>query len=97
MFELGNEQEAVEKATEIMQVHLGDDSDERIKLKQSIGPITELDSEVFNELMKQWIKTLEEKYEDYKVSAKYFWLYNTLNLEVKQYIVLRKAGLIPTE
>lgn len=53
MFELGNEQEAVEKATEIMQVHLGDDSDERIKLKQSIGPITELDSEVFNELMKQ--------------------------------------------
>lgn len=50
---------------------------------------------MFDELQKQWLIHLNESYEDYKVSARYFELYETLNLEVKQYIVLRKAGIIP--
>jgi hypothetical protein len=55
----------------------------------------ELSEEIFDKLQSECLIVLKDIYQKYKSSAQYFRLYNSLNLEVKQYIILMRAGMIP--
>ena len=83
-------------------MHINPDSEERItnsvSYEQTLDTIivqNDIQPVMFDSLQQQWLAVLEEKYSDYRLSSRYFELYEILNLEVKQYVVLRKAGLIP--
>ena len=94
MLDNENSEEAELKAQEIIDLHLSENSDERITIAAGMTISDFLNPDSFNNLQRTCIQMLNEKYEIFKQSEKYYSLLNTLNLEVKQYIVLRKAGLI---
>ena len=94
MIENGNFEDAQIKAEEIIELHLGENSEERITISSHMNLSNLLNNEWFNDLQRTWLRILDEKYEDFKQSTNYLAILETLNLEVKQYIVLRKAGLI---
>ena len=94
LIESGNLEEAENKANEINELHISQESEDRISYASRINFSEMISFESYNDLQRSWLRSLEDKYEDFKVSTQYFALLSTLNMEVKQYIVLRKAGLI---
>jgi len=96
IFELGDNEVAISRANEIIEEHLAEESEELVSNQNFRYQKSEYSHDMFDNMQSKCLRTLESDYEDFKLSSNYFNLYGVLNLEVKQYIVLRKAGLIPS-
>ena len=92
LIESRNLEEVENKANKINELHIYQESEDRISYASRFLFSVMISFESYNELQRSWLRSLKYKY--FKVSAQYSALLSTLNMEVKQYIVFRKAELI---
>ncbi|CAI2367080.1 unnamed protein product [Moneuplotes crassus] len=83
-----------EKAAEIIDFHLSSGSDERLSCNSLFPDLENPTPEMFDSLQSECLSVLSLVYQQYKNSDDFFYLYQQLQLEVKQYIIL-KNRLIP--
>ena len=61
MIETGNVEEAETKAEEIKDIHMSQDSEDRVSFASRVNVSDSFNSEIFNDLQRSWLRTLEEK------------------------------------
>ena len=81
-------------ATEILDLHINADSDERLTLASNGSGYDDLNFDTFDNLQNQCLSVLNPIYMEYKQSDQYYELLQEYRLKVKQYIVI-KGVLMP--